>query len=241
MNCKKKKTNIGKTILYVFLGFGIVAALVGSGLAISRSVSRKISTSDTTQSSNDNQINNGTTNGGTSSNTSGGSTTGSGDSGTTSQGGSGNTSQGGSTSSGDNNSSSENSNHSTTNQVTINCSAGEVYWYNNLNDSSSWNTLSVVCALNGLPANATNSDKALYIYCDDDDLDQWIEISTMRNGSKVVLNSPYSFTSGETITLTQKKAAPATGFYKIPLWVFATNYDTDQVYHIIDVWFRTNS
>ncbi len=238
---RKGKTKFGTKVLYAFLGLGIIAALIGSGIAISRGINNKISTTNTTSQ---------TTGGNQNTQTSedldddtGPSDTG-GNSSQNEQSSGGNESgqQGGnseSQSGGDNTSGNEE--HETTDSVQINCSAGEVYWYNNVDDSTSWNTLSVVCALNGLPSNATASDKGLYIYCDDDALDQWIEISVMRSGSKVILNSPYAFQSGETITLTQKKAAPLTGFYKIPLWIFATNYDTEQVYHIIDVWFRTNA
>ena len=218
----KSTKNVGKTIGIVLLGLAIIGALVGTGFAISKLVknsnvtqlaSNQTASSESSSSSSTSQSSNSSSNSNNNSN---------------------NQSEESSSSS------SSNSEHQTTATPTINCSAGEVYWFNNVDDSSSWNTLSVVCALNGLPADATASEKGLYIYCDDDDLDQWIEISVVREGTKVVLNSPYAFQSGETITLKQIKAAPLTGFYKIPLWIFATNYDPDQVYHIIDVWFRTN-
>lgn len=232
----KKKKNIGKTVGYFFLGLAVIAATVGCAIAISRSVSDNTpTTNQVTQPTGGNQNNTDD-----SSNT-GGSGNGSSQGGQSSGGNESGSQQENPGSESGGNESSGNEEHETSDTVEINCLAGEVYWYNNVDDSTSWNTLSVVCTLNGLPSNATASDKGLYIYCDDDALDQWIEISVMREGSKVVLNSPYAFQSGETITLTQKKAAPLTGFYKIPLWIFATNYDTEQVYHIIDVWFRTNA
>ena len=120
---------------------------------------------------------------------------------------------------------------------TINCSTPqEVYWYNN-EDQVDLNETLLVATLNGLPANATEDDKELYIWSDDDDLDEWIEISQTKNGNKVILSSPYVFHSGETLHLKQIKEAPATGFYKIPLWIYAVHYEPDQVYNCVDFWF----
>ena len=120
---------------------------------------------------------------------------------------------------------------------TINCSTPqEVYWYNN-EDQVDLNETLLVATLNGLPANATEDDKELYIWSDDDDLDEWIEISQIKNGNKVILSSPYVFHSGETLHLKQIKEAPATGFYKIPLWIYAVHYEPDQVYNCVDFWF----
>ena len=120
---------------------------------------------------------------------------------------------------------------------TINCSTPqEVYWYNN-EDQVDLNETLLVATLNGLPSNATEDDKELYIWSDDDDLDEWIEISQTKNGNKVILSSPYVFHSGETLHLKQIKEAPATGFYKIPLWIYAVHYEPDQVYNCVDFWF----
>jgi len=120
---------------------------------------------------------------------------------------------------------------------TINCSTPqEVYWYN-YEDQVDLNETLLVATLNGLPANATDDDKELYIWSDDDDLDEWIEISQTKNGNKVILSSPYVFHSGETLHLKQIKEAPATGFYKIPLWIYAVHYEPDQVYNCVDFWF----
>ena len=120
---------------------------------------------------------------------------------------------------------------------TINCSTPqEVYWYNN-EDQVDLNETLLVATLNGLPSNATEDDKELYIWSDDDDLDEWIEISQTKNGNKVLLSSPYVFHSGETLHLKQIKEAPATGFYKIPLWIYAVHYEPDQVYNCVDFWF----
>ena len=121
---------------------------------------------------------------------------------------------------------------------TINCSTPrEVYWYNT-EDQVELNETLLVATINGLPANATDEDRELYFWSDDDDLDEWIEISQTKNGNKVILNSPYVFESGDTIKIKQIKPAPATGFYKIPLWIYAVNYEPEQVYNCVDVWFQ---
>ena len=121
---------------------------------------------------------------------------------------------------------------------TINCSLPqEVYWYNT-EDQVDLNESLLVATLNGLPANATDEDRELYFWSDDDDLDEWIEISQTKNGNKVILNSPYVFESGDTIKIKQIKPAPATGFYKIPLWIYAVNYEPEQVYNCVDFWFQ---
>ena len=219
---------VGKTIGLVFLGLAIIAALAGSGIAISKYVSKNNNAPTTSQTST-------TQTPGTNTTTPGGN-----------QGGnSGSISNPGSDSSENNDNSSssqdDNSEHQTNAVPTLNCSIGEVYWYNDANDSNSFNEISFVATLNNLPANATDREKELYIYCDDDDLEQWVDIYQIRGGSRVNLNSPYYFKSGETVYIKQIKAAPLTGFYKIPLWVFAANYDSEQVYAIIDIWFRTNA
>ena len=121
---------------------------------------------------------------------------------------------------------------------TINCSTPrEVYWYNT-EDQVELNETLLVATINGLPANATDEDRELYFWSDDDDLDEWIEISQTKNGNKVILNSPYVFESGDTIKIKQIKPAPATGFYKIPLWIYAVNYEPEQVYNCVDFWFQ---
>ena len=121
---------------------------------------------------------------------------------------------------------------------TINCSLPqEVYWYNT-EDQVDLNESLLVATLNGLPTNATEDDKELYIWSDDDDLDEWIEISQTKNGNKVILSSPYVFHSGDTLHLKQIKEAPVTGFYKIPLWIYAVNYEPSQVHNCVDIWFQ---
>ena len=121
---------------------------------------------------------------------------------------------------------------------TINCSTPrEVYWYNT-EDQAELNETLLVATINGLPANATDEDRELYFWSDDDDLDEWIEISQTKNGNKVILNSPYVFESGDTIKIKQIKPAPVTGFYKIPLWIYAVNYEPEQVYNCVDFWFQ---
>ena len=121
---------------------------------------------------------------------------------------------------------------------TINCSTPrEVYWYNT-EDQVELNETLLVATINGLPANATDEDRELYFWSDDDDLDEWIEISQTKNGNKVILKSPYVFESGDTIKIKQIKPAPATGFYKIPLWIYAVNYEPEQVYNCVDFWFQ---
>ena len=121
---------------------------------------------------------------------------------------------------------------------TINCSTPrEVYWYNT-EDQVELNETLLVATINGLPTNATDEDRELYFWSDDDDLDEWIEISQTKNGNKVILNSPYVFESGDTIKIKQIKPAPATGFYKIPLWIYAVNYEPEQVYNCVDFWFQ---
>ena len=120
---------------------------------------------------------------------------------------------------------------------TINCSTPqEVYWYNT-EDQVELNETLLVATINGLPANATDEDRELYFWSDDDDLDEWMELYVMKNGNKVVLNSPYTFNSGDTIHVKQIKEAPATGFYKIPLWIYAVNYEPDSVFNCVDFWF----
>lgn len=135
-------------------------------------------------------------------------------------------------------SSSSQSNQNEYTVPTINCSTPrEVYWYNT-EDQVELNETLLVATINGLPANATDEDRELYFWSDDDDLDEWIEISQTKNGNKVILNSPYVFVSGDTIKIKQIKPAPATGFYKIPLWIYAVNYEPEQVYNCVDFWFQ---
>ena len=130
-----------------------------------------------------------------------------------------------------------NSNQNESVVPTINCSADqEIYWYNTA-DQLDLNEEMFVATINGLPNNATDEDRELYLWCDDDDLDEWIEFYVMRSGNKVVLNNPYNFMSGETIHAKQIKKAPATGFYKIPVWVYAVNYEPDDVHYCMDYWF----
>ena len=119
----------------------------------------------------------------------------------------------------------------------INCSTPhEVYWYNT-EDQIELNETMFVATINGLPSDASENEKELYFWSDDEDLDEWIELSVMRNGEKVVLNSPYSFQSGETVHAKQIRKAPSNGFYKIPLWIYAVNYEPEEVFNCIDFWF----
>ena len=72
---RKSKAKIGTKILYAFLGLGIIAALIGSGIAISRGINNKISTTNTTSQitgGNQNSQNNENTNNDSGSSTSGG-------------------------------------------------------------------------------------------------------------------------------------------------------------------------
>ena len=135
-------------------------------------------------------------------------------------------------------SSSQQSNQNESVVPTINCSLPqEVYWYNT-EDQVELNESLLVATINGLPLDATDEDRELYFWSDDDDLDEWIEISRMKNGVKEVINSPYTFQSGETIHIKQVHEAPTMGFYKIPLWIYAVNYEPSEVYNCVDFWFQ---
>ena len=207
----KKKSN-GKVFLYLTLSILGIAALVGGSIAISKQVKGRTTSGITTS---EREQNSEKTNTKSSSD--------------------GN----GSSYSSSLNSSSSNQNGQQENAIpTFNCSTPrEVYWYNT-EDQVELNETLLVATINGLPANATDEDRELYFWSDDDDLDEWIEISQTKNGNKVILNSPYVFESGDTIKIKQIKPAPATGFYKIPLWIYAVNYEPEQVYNCIDFWFQ---
>ena len=222
-----KKKNTGKVALSIFLGVCSVAAIVGTAFAISRAVNKETVTSSPTVIS---------TSGNSGSNNSGssGSGTGSG-SGSGQQGGNQSGQEEGGTNEEGNNSGQEHSE-----QIAINCLAGEVYW-NSTVQQGEMNELTFTATLTGLPSDATDEDKGLYIYCDDDDLGEWIKIYRVVNGVEQEMNSPFHFQSGEQIHLKQKKLANVGTFYKIPLWIFSDTFDTDEVYHIIDVWMRTNA
>ena len=204
-----KSKNSSKTVLYVFLSILGIAALVGGSIAISKTVKNRTESGVTTQSS-------------------------------------GSDSSFHERSSSDNHGSSYSSlNASSSVQngqqenviPTINCSTPrEVYWYNS-EDQVELNETLLVATINGLPANATDEDRELYFWSDDDDLDEWMEIYVMKSGNKVVLNSPYTFSSGDTVHIKQIKEAPSTGFYKIPLWIYAVNYEPEAVYNCVDFWF----
>ena len=132
----KKSKNVGKTIGLIFLGLAIIGALAGSGVAISRYVSKKADTTTETTSNNTGTQQSGTSQGNESTNN-----------GSSSSGSDNN-------SSGNNDSSSEtenpgNSEHQTSATPTMNCSIGEVYWYNDANDSNSFNEIVYVAF--GLP------------------------------------------------------------------------------------------
>ena len=207
----KKKSN-GKVFLYLALSILGIAALVGGSIAISKQVKGR-TTSDVTTS--EREQNSEKTNTKSSSD--------------------GN----GSSYSSSLNSSSSDQNGQQENVIpTINCSTPrEVYWHNT-EDQVELNETLLVATINGLPANATDEDRELYFWSDDDDLDEWIEISQTKNGNKVILNSPYVFESGDSIKIKQIKPAPATGFYKIPLWIYSVHYEPEQVYNCVDFWFQ---
>ena len=99
---------------------------------------------------------------------------------------------------------------------------------------------SFIVSISNLPTNATTKDRELTIYCDDDALDQWIQIYQVKDGSEVTLTSPYTFHSGETVRVRQKKKAPIIGGYKIPLWILSPSYDLDAVHWNVDIYMTTN-
>ena len=203
-----KKNNIGKTIGLCLISLLVCGALVGGAIALNKYSKDKASNTTTPTVSE------------TSSN------------------------QPGSSKDSDDSSSpsssaasSSNNNHNENVVPTINCSAPqEVYWYNTA-DQLELNETMFVVTINGLPSNATDEDRELYLWCDDEDLDDWIEFYVMRSGNKVVLEQPYNFLSGETVHAEQKHKAPTTGFYKIPVWIYAVNYEPDDVHNCIDFWF----
>lgn len=203
-----KKNNIGKTIGLCLISLLVCGALVGGAIALNKYSKDKASNTTTPTMSE------------TSSNLPGSSK----DSDESSSPSSSATS-------------SSNNNHNENVVPTINCSAPqEVYWYNTA-DQLELNETMFVATINGLPSNATDEDRELYLWCDDEDLDDWIEFYVMRSGNKVVLEQPYNFLSGETVHAEQKHKAPATGFYKIPVWIYAVNYEPDDVHNCIDFWF----
>lgn len=205
------KQTKGKTALYAFLGLGLVAACLGAGITLSRAIAKDNNTSIIERPSDSSNEDN---NHGSSNNDP-------------------------SQDSGDNNSPTEQpGGPTTTEKVTINCSAGEVYW-NSTVAQSEMNETSFVATLNGLPANATSQDKGLYIYTDDEEVEDWMQIYRVVNGQEVTMHSPYHFQSGDTIHLRQKKLATGYYFYKIPLFIFADNYEPLVCSAIIDVWIRT--
>lgn len=205
------KQTKGKTALYAFLGLGLVAACLGAGITLSRAIAKDNNTCIIERPSDSSNEDN---NHGSSNNDP-------------------------SQDSGDNNSSSEQpGGPTTTEKVTINCSAGEVYW-NSTVAQGEMNETSFVATLNGLPANATSQDKGLYIYTDDEEVEDWMQIYRVVNGQEVTMHSPYHFQSGDTIHLRQKKLATGYYFYKIPLFIFADKYEPLECSAIIDVWIRT--
>lgn len=107
-----------------------------------------------------------------------------------------------------------------TTSPTINVNKREITW--RLKSTDSFPTDSFIFALSGLPANATDAQKQLYLYCDDDTMPNWIDLWTVSNGTNVPLTSPYVFKSGDTIFVKAKKHPQPTDiwgtWYKIPLW-----------------------
>ena len=205
----KPKNNIGKTIGLVLVSLLATGALVGGAIALNKYSKDKASSPTTTTVSDS----------------------------TNKTGSSSSKEQPASSDPGNSVTSITNSNQNESVVPTINCSADrEIYWYNTA-DQLDLNEEMFVATINGLPNNATDEDRELYLWCDDDDLDEWIEFYVMRSGNKVVLNNPYNFMSGETIHAKQIKKAPATGFYKIPVWVYAVNYEPDDVHYCMDYWF----
>ena len=204
-----KKNNIGKTIGLCLISLLVCGALVGGAIALNKYSKDKASNTTTPNVTE------------TSSN----------------QPGSSKDSEDESSSPSSSAASSSNNNHNENVIPTINCSAPqEVYWYNTA-DQLDLNETMFVATINGLPSDATDEDRELYLWCDDEDLDDWIEFYVMRSGNKVVLEQPYNFLSGETVHAEQKHKAPATGFYKIPVWIYAVNYEPDDVHNCIDFWF----
>ena len=204
-----KKNNVGKTVGLILLSLLIVGGLVGGSISIKKYMDNKSSIL-TSQNVSDITSNNTETN---------------------------SSSQTPVSQPSSETSTNSNSNLTETVVPTINCSAPqEVYWYNTA-DQIDLNETMFVATINGLPSNASDSDRELYLWCDDEDLDDWIEFYVMRSGNKIVLNQPYNFMSGETVHAEQKHKAPATGFYKIPVWIYAVNYEPDDVHSCIDFWF----
>jgi hypothetical protein len=99
---------------------------------------------------------------------------------------------------------------------------------------------SFIVTISNIPANATEKDKELNITSDDDALDEWIQIYQVKTGSETTLSSPYTFHSGETVRLRQKKKAPVIGGYKISLRVISPNFDAETTQWFIDINMTTN-
>jgi len=101
---------------------------------------------------------------------------------------------------------------------------------------------SFVVALSGLPDNASELDKQLFITCDDDTLDTWLKLTVVRNGAEVTLKSPYQYSSGESVKVTLLRNdydwTKVGQFYKLPLIVYATNYP--DAYWFVDVYIYTD-
>lgn len=101
---------------------------------------------------------------------------------------------------------------------------------------------SFVVALSGLPDNASELDKQLFITCDDDTLDTWLKLTVVRNGAEVTLKSPYQYSSGESVKVTLLRNdydwTKVGQFYKLPLIIYATNYP--DAYWFVDVYIYTD-
>lgn len=100
---------------------------------------------------------------------------------------------------------------------------------------------SFIITISNLPENATDEDKSLTIYSDDETLDDWLTFYTYKDGVENTLNSPYLFTSGETVYVKLKKKAPVVGGYKIALWISQVGYDMNEVVYFLDVYITTTN
>lgn len=114
----------------------------------------------------------------------------------------------------------------------------DIYWYATSGVTTDLPYETYQCTIHDLPSSATDdSYKHLYMHCDDDSLDSWIQIYTYESGTKTVLQSPYDFVSGQTIYFQLLKGVESTvEFYKIPIWIYTYNYDINSVYSLVQFW-----
>lgn len=107
--------------------------------------------------------------------------------------------------------------------ITVNKAAVK---FNLSSSDTTYPTDSFQAALSGLPTGAGTTEKQMYIYCDDDALDSWVELSVKNAGSYTKLSKPYNFQSGETIYVHPLKLPGLTNeyWYKLPLWMKSSSY-----------------